>query len=89
VFHNAKKFADVKEAIVYGSVIKGRTMGSSDLDVALVIRGLEVKKLSALLVKIHLSLPEEVSEIIHIRIIDEKHEEEFLKFAGKYEIIKD
>jgi hypothetical protein len=41
-----------------------------------------------LLVKIHLSLPEEISEILDLNLIDEKDEEEFLKFAGIYEVIR-
>ena len=87
VLSTARKFADVKEAVVYGSVIKGTTMGSSDLDVALIVRNLDVKKVSELLVKIHLALPEEVSEIVDINLMDERDEGEFLKFAGKYVVI--
>lgn len=87
VLSTAREFADVKEAVVYGSVIKGTTMGSSDLDVALIVRNLDVKKVSELLVKIHLALPEEVSEIVDINLVDERDEGEFLKFAGKYVVI--
>ncbi|BAB65314.1 hypothetical protein STK_03370 [Sulfurisphaera tokodaii str. 7] len=88
VLNSARNLVDVKEAIVYGSVIKGRTMGSSDLDIALVIRNLDAKKLSELLIKIHLSLPEDISELVDLNLIDEKDEKEFLKFAGYYIILK-
>ena len=87
VLSTARKFADVKEAVVYGSVIKGTTSGSSDLDIALIVRNLDIKRVSELLVKIHLALPEEVSEIVDINMIDERDEGEFLKFAGKYVVI--
>jgi len=86
--NTARKFAEVKEAIVYGSVIKGKAMGSSDLDIALVVKGLDPTCVRDLLVKIHLSLPEEISEILDLNLIDEKDEEEFLKFAGIYEVIR-
>lgn len=88
VLNSARNLVDVKEAIVYGSVIKGRTMGSSDLDIALVIRNLDAKKLSELLIKIHLSLPEDISELVDLNLIDEKDEKEFLKFAEYYIILK-
>ena len=87
VLSTARKFVDVKEAVVYGSVIKGTATGSSDLDVALIVRNLDIKRVSELLVKIHLALPEEVSEIVDINLIDERDEGEFLKFAGKYVVI--
>mgnify|MGYP001770695463 FL=1 len=87
VLRTARKFADVKEAVVYGSVIKGTASGSSDLDIALIVRNLDVKKVSELLVKIHLALPVEVSEIVDINLIDERDEGEFLKFAEKYVIL--
>ena len=89
VLKTARKFVDVKEAVVYGSVIKGRASGSSDLDIALIVRNLDVKKYSELLVKIHLDLPEEVSELLDLKLIDERDEREFLKFAGKYVIVND
>ena len=59
----------------------------SDLDIALIVRNLDIKRVSELLVKIHLALPEEVSEIVDINLIDERDESEFLKFAGKYVIV--
>ncbi|MCH4816423.1 MAG: nucleotidyltransferase domain-containing protein [Saccharolobus sp.] len=87
VLNASRKFIDVKEAVVYGSVIKGKAMGSSDLDIALIVRNLDVKRLTDILVKIHLSLPEEISEIVDLNLIDEKDEEDFLKFVGKYVIL--
>ena len=84
VLDTAMRFADVKGAIVYGSVIKGRASGSSDLDIALIVRGLDVKKYSELLVKVHMVLPEEVSELVDLKFVDEADEEEFLKFAREY-----
>ncbi|WP_173569937.1 nucleotidyltransferase domain-containing protein [Sulfuracidifex tepidarius] len=88
VLNRARKFADVKEVVVYGSVVKGETMGSSDLDMALIVRNLDVTHLRDLLVKVHLSLPEEVSEILDLNIIEENDEDELLRFAGKYVIVK-
>ncbi|MGC8570861.1 MAG: nucleotidyltransferase domain-containing protein [Caldivirga sp.] len=85
---NARRFIDIKEAIVFGSVIKGKVMGASDLDIALVVRNLNKREISKLLIQIHLSLPEEISEVLDITIIDEKDESDFLKFAGKYVIVK-
>ncbi|WP_236753455.1 hypothetical protein [Acidianus sp. HS-5] len=74
--------------MVFGSVIKGRTMGVSDLDLALVIKNLRKEEVSKLLISIHSSLPEEISEIIDLVFISEEEKEDFLKFAGKYIIIK-
>ncbi|BDC17838.1 hypothetical protein HS5_07280 [Acidianus sp. HS-5] len=63
-------------------------MGVSDLDLALVIKNLRKEEVSKLLISIHSSLPEEISEIIDLVFISEEEKEDFLKFAGKYIIIK-
>jgi predicted nucleotidyltransferase len=38
VLNSAKKIIDAKEVIVFGSVIKGKVTGASDLDLALVVK---------------------------------------------------
>ncbi len=88
VLIKSRKVADVKEVIVFGSVIKGKTMGASDLDLALIVRNLKKEEVSKLLISIHSLLSDEISEIVDIVLIDEANEEDFLKFAGKYVIIK-
>jgi len=88
VLTNARKFANVKEAVIFGSVIKGKAMGASDLDIALVVKELKEEEISNLLISVHMSLPEEISEIIDIKFVDEKDEEDFLRVIGKYVIIK-
>ncbi|BBG23177.1 hypothetical protein IC006_0461 [Sulfuracidifex tepidarius] len=88
VLNEARKFADVKEVIVYGSVVKGDTMGSSDLDIALIVRNLDLTHLRDLLLKVYFSLPDEVSQILDLNIIEERDENELLRFAGKYVIVK-
>ena len=88
VLNEARRFADVKEVIVYGSVVKGEAMGSSDLDMALIVRNLDLTHLRDLLLKVHFSLPDEVSQILDLNIIDERDENELLRFAGKYVIVK-
>jgi Nucleotidyltransferase domain. len=85
VLNSAKKIVDSKEVIVFGSVIKGKVTGASDLDLALVVKKDEVSKI---LLDIHSMLPEEISEIIDLIIIDEGSEEGFLKLAGECVIIK-
>jgi Nucleotidyltransferase domain. len=85
VLNSAKKIVDSKEVIVFGSVIKGKVTGASDLDLALVVKKDEVSKI---LLDIHSMLPEEISEIIDLIIIDEGSEESFLKLAGECVIIK-
>lgn len=57
-------------------------MGVSDLDLALVIKNLRKEEVSKLLISIHSSLPEEISEIIDLVFISEEEKEDFLKFAG-------
>ena len=88
VLNSAKKIIDAKEVIVFGSVIKGKVTGASDLDLALVVKNLKKDEVSKILLDIHSMLPEEISEIIDLIIIDEESEEGFLKFAGEYVIIK-
>lgn len=88
VLNSAKKIIDAKEVIVFGSVIKGKVTGASDLDLALVVKNLKKDEVSKILLDIHSMLPEEISEIIDLIIIDEESEEDFLKFAGEYVIIK-
>ncbi|MBB5254448.1 nucleotidyltransferase domain-containing protein [Sulfurisphaera ohwakuensis] len=90
VLRKSREIADVKEVIIFGSVIKGRTMGASDLDLALIVRGLDKSEISKLLIKIHSALPDEISEIIDLTIIAEEDEDDFLKFVGNnYVIISD
>ena len=86
VLREGRRVADVKEAVVFGSVVKGKAMGASDLDIALVVRGGGWRE-RELLLKIHSLLPDEISEIIDLSIIREEEEQEFLKFAGEYVII--
>ena len=78
-----------REVIVFGSVIKGRATGASDLDLAVVVRGLNKNEVSRLLLEIHARLPDEISEIIDLVIIAKENESEFLKFVGdKYVVTR-
>ncbi|KUO93712.1 MAG: nucleotidyltransferase [Vulcanisaeta sp. CIS_19] len=89
VLRRAREVADVKEVVVFGSVIKGGATGASDLDLAVIVRGLNRNEVSRLLLEIHARLPDEISEIIDLVIIAEEDESEFLKFVGdRYVIIK-
>jgi len=87
VLHKSREIASVKEVIVFGSVIKGKAMGASDLDLALIIRGLNKSEISKLLIKIHSALPDEISEVIDLTIIAEEDEDDFLKFVGNNHVI--
>jgi predicted nucleotidyltransferase len=89
VLSTARRFADVKEAVVFGSVVKKRAVGNSDLDVALVVRGLRPGDARRLAVQVYLALPEEVSELVDIVIVDERDEEHFLRFASAYFIVRE
>jgi hypothetical protein len=89
VLRRAREVADVKEVVVFGSVIKGRATGASDLDLAVIVRGLNRNEVSRLLLEIHARLPDEISEIIDLVIIAEEDESEFLKFVGdRYVVIR-
>jgi len=89
VLQRAREVADVKEVVVFGSVIKGRATGASDLDLAVVVRRLNRDEISRLLLEIHARLPDEISEIIDLVIIVKEDEDEFFKFVGdKCVIIK-
>ncbi|WP_202908693.1 nucleotidyltransferase domain-containing protein [Vulcanisaeta sp. EB80] len=78
-----------REVIVFSSVIKGRATGASDLDLAVIVRGLNRNEVSRLLLEIHARLPDEISEIIDLVIIAEEDESEFLKFVGdRYVVIR-
>ncbi|MEM0173974.1 MAG: nucleotidyltransferase domain-containing protein [Sulfolobaceae archaeon] len=80
----AKKFGKVDKVIVFGSVIKGKVTGSSDLDIAVFYDEELTDKEK---IRRALEILNEVSEevvVINIQVLIKSEEDFFLKFIGEY-----
>jgi predicted nucleotidyltransferase len=81
----AMKHGEVLKVVVYGSVIKGKATGASDLDVAVIYRGpLTPKERRRRSLKIYLALPEPDSDLIDLKVLGEDEAEAFLSLIGQY-----
>ncbi|QXJ27814.1 hypothetical protein J5U23_00681 [Saccharolobus shibatae B12] len=80
----AKKFGKVDKVIVFGSVIKGKVTGSSDLDIAVFYdEELTDKEKIRRALEILNEVDEEVV-VINIQVLVKSEEDFFLKFIGEY-----
>ncbi|MDT7861888.1 MAG: nucleotidyltransferase domain-containing protein [Saccharolobus sp.] len=81
----AKKYGNVYKVVVFGSVIKGKVCGSSDLDIAVIYdEKLSFKERRRREVGITLELPEEESLLVDIKVLDINEADFFLEFIGTY-----
>ncbi|QIW24690.1 nucleotidyltransferase domain-containing protein [Sulfolobus sp. S-194] len=80
----AKKFGKVDKVIVFGSMIKGKVTGNSDLDIAVFYNEELTDKEK---IKRALEILNEVNEeiaVINIQVLMKSEEDFFLKFIGDY-----
>ena len=81
----ARRYGEVKKVVVFGSVIKGKACGSSDLDIAVIYNEkLSFKEKRRRAIEITLALPEEESLLVDIKVLGIDEAEFFLDFIGTY-----
>ena len=81
----AKRYGEVYKVVVFGSVIKGKASGSSDLDIAVIYNEkLGFKEKRRREIEITLALPEEESLLVDIKVLGVDEAELFLDFIGTY-----
>nr|WP_152943001.1 nucleotidyltransferase domain-containing protein [Acidianus ambivalens] len=80
----AESLGKVDKVIVFGSVIKGKVTGSSDLDIAVFYdEKLTDKEKIRRALEILNIVNEEIADI-NIQVLNKDEEEFFLNFVGKY-----
>ncbi|WP_236752360.1 nucleotidyltransferase domain-containing protein [Acidianus sp. HS-5] len=80
----AEKHGKVDKVIVFGSVIKGKVTGSSDLDIAVFYNEeLTSKEKIRRTLEILDEVNEEIADI-DLQVLSKSEEEFFLKFVGEY-----
>ena len=81
----AKRYGEVYKVVVFGSVIKGKASGSSDLDIAVIYNEkLGFKEKRRREIEITQALPEEESLLVDIKVLGVDEAEFFLDFIGTY-----
>ena len=81
----AKRYGEVYKVVVFGSVIKGKASGSSDLDIAVIYNEkLGFKEKRRREIEITLALPEEESLLVDVKVLGIDEAEFFLDFIGTY-----
>jgi hypothetical protein len=81
----AQDYGRVYKVVVFGSVIKGKAMGSSDLDIAVIYEdSISDREKRRRAIEISLRLPEEESLVTDVKVLSKDESELFLSFVGTY-----
>jgi predicted nucleotidyltransferase len=81
----AQDYGRVYKVVVFGSVIKGKATGSSDLDIAVIYEdSISDREKRRRAIEISLRLPEEESLVTDVKVLSKDESELFLSFVGTY-----